>query len=150
MKIASLLLFTALAGCAAPVRLYDGPAREARAVAHIRPHDIMIHSVDGTELDPDARVERRMIEVLPGERVVRVEWSRAPSAPTHLRSHPRAGAGHYGATRTGVLDRVRRYYAVIEFTANAGHVYEGVWVVPEGAPEGSARQPALRDVTGAR
>ena len=126
-----------LAACSAPLRLYEGPPREA--VAHLHPDKLLIHSVDGRKIDAKDSLDRRTLELLPGEHTVRIEWSGGGGAATdRLVIGPRGRA--YGPKRVGVVEQSRRYFAEIVFVAEAGQAYKGIWIARD---DGSGRQPAI-------
>ena len=138
MRYAALLLL--LVACKSDVKMYDGSKGEA---ARIEPNDIVIHSLDGKRLDTNTSLKRSTLEVAPGKHVIRIEWGAEPNYATKI--VPASGAGAYrGTRRVGFMERYRRFYAEIDFEAEAGHTYRGVWVPGE---EGRAREPALEDVT---
>jgi len=117
-----------LAACASPVRLYDGPPRDASEVARVYPDEVMVFAVDGVELERDAKVNKRTLELLPGEHTIRTEWSGGATASERLLVAPRGRGAYVSPRRVGILEGARGYYAEFVFTAEAGREYEGQWV----------------------
>ena len=137
----SLLLLAAFAGCASSVQIYDGPSRSNSQVVRIKANEFTIKSVDGKPVEAWATVE-----MLPGQHEIRVEWKggASPGVVEGRFMAPRGSAYYRGPSRTGVMRRYDRYFAVIPFEGKAGQVYETEWV-----EQGEAQQvPALKLVSG--
>jgi hypothetical protein len=139
-----LLLLLVFGACQSPLQMYDGEERSSDEVAIVQPHHIVIFSVDGVEMTERDRFDQRKIALLPGKHEIRIEWTMDPGYATHLPTDPRGLTYFAGAKRVGLMDRYRRYFAIIPFEAKAGRTYKGVWVTPKDKEQGY-REPALID-----
>ena len=130
-----------LAACGAtPYRMYDGEARPREQVGWIKPAEVMIHSVDGRKVDAEAQLDRDPIEILPGERTVRLEWTYRKSPSDVLPGYPQTNrAGR--VEREGVMKRYKHYYKDVKILIKPGETYEAVWLAVEGQEE---REPGIR------
>ncbi len=138
-SLLTLSLF--LGACASQVQLYEGPSRPNREVVRIKANEFTIKSVDGKPVEAWATVE-----MLPGKHEIRIEWKGGanPGVVEGRFMAPRGSAYYRGPSRTGVMRRYDRYFAVIPFQGKAGQVYETEWV-----EQGEAQQvPALKLVSG--
>lgn len=140
MRIGWLMVLL-LAGCGTtPYRMYDGEPRPRAQVGWIKPEELMVRSVDGRKVDPEAQLDRDPIEVLPGERTVRLEWTYRRNTGHVLPGYPQTNRS-YRVEREGVMKRYKHYYKDVKILIKPGETYEAVWLPVEGQEE---REPGLR------
>ena len=87
------------------------------------------------------RIENgQTLEVLPGERTVRLEWSYRRSPSDVLPGYPQTARADR-VEREGVVRRYKRYYKDVKIKIRPGATYEAVWLPVEGQEE---RVPGIR------
>ena len=126
----TLLALGLVAACSSPLKFYDGEKRPADQVVRLKMKEILIHSVDGRDVGDDAQIDRKTIEVLPGEHTVRLEWSYRSSTDESLPMTPSGPRQASGARdeRESLATRARRYYKDVRIVAEAGSVWVATWV----------------------
>ncbi|MHC4959434.1 MAG: hypothetical protein ACYTGN_13795 [Planctomycetota bacterium] len=139
----SLLALTVIAACSSPLKFYEGEKRPSGEIVQLKMKEILIHSVDGKEVGDDAQIDRKTIQILPGEHTVRIEWSYQSSTDQSLPmdpSGPRQASGARGE-RESLGTRYKRYYKDVRIVAKPGSVYVASWFDVPGEAD---RQPDLR------